>query len=154
MGITPREQETTTSIDKRITNGSTETSIKVTTDDSVGMKRKGGEHGIKDIGRQGRREVKAQNPKRTDLKRESVGVGRRKLINREGTRRMDQSGNTSRTTVTSTRDKGTIQMELSPIGGETGRRTEPGFGYKEYVEGKTVLEDIGDRGRAKAISIP
>ena len=76
MGITPRKQETTTSIDERITNGTTETSIKVTTDDSVGMKRKGGKNGIKDIGRQGRREVKAQNPKRTDLKRESVGVGR------------------------------------------------------------------------------
>ena len=146
MGITPREQETTTSIDDRITNGTTETSIKVTTDDSVGMKRKGGKNGIKEIGRQGRREVKAQNPKRTDLKREGVGIRRRKLIDREGTGRMDQGGNTSRTTVTSTRDKGTIQMELSPIGGETGRRTEPGFGYKEYIKGKTVLKNIGDRG--------
>ena len=68
---------------------------------------------------------------RTNLKGQGMGVRRWELVNREGTGRRDQAGYTTRTTITSTRDRSTVQMELGPVGWETGGREKAGFSNKE-----------------------
>jgi hypothetical protein len=108
VSITPRPKKTTTRVGNGITDKITETSIEITTDNSVRVERKRSENGGENSGRQRRREVYTMKAERTNLKGQGMGVGRRELIHREGTGRRDQAGDTTRTTITSTRDRSTV----------------------------------------------
>jgi hypothetical protein len=108
VSITPRTEKTTTRIDNGITDKITETSIEITTDNSVPVERKGSENGGEDSGRQRRREIYTMKAERTNLKGQGMGVRRWELVNREGTGRRDQAGYATRTTITSTRDRSTV----------------------------------------------
>jgi hypothetical protein len=76
------------------------------------------------------------------------------LIDREGTGRRDKSTDTTRATVTSTRNSCTINMKLRPVGRETRRRAKPGFCNNKESERGSILQYIGDDSGPKTIGIP
>ena len=115
MGLTPREKETTTSVNSGITNSITKTSIEVTADNGIGVEGKRRKNGRKDIGRKGRGNVETMNTKGTNLKGKGMCIRGRELINREGAGRRDKTRDTTRTTIPGTRNRSTVKMELGPV---------------------------------------